>query len=90
MGKEELRLERHVQLSSHGRRYVERLLRNLDLGVKENRIKVCKECLRNAVSKNRKDKVDPPENWSAEFWLCYRLRRDGKCPLGLPPISPAT
>jgi len=88
LSKEELRLERKAQLTSRGKRYVETILKKLDLGIEENRVRVCEDCLKNAVSKKIKSRESPPpENWSAELWLCYRLRRDGKCPLGLPAIS---
>jgi hypothetical protein len=56
--------------------------------IKQNRIAICRECLKGAVDKNIKAKASPPpENWTAELWLCFRLRRDDKCPQDLPPIS---
>jgi len=65
------------------------LAKGLDLNLKRNRVKVCKDCLKDAVEKNQKAKQNPPpENWNAEVWLCYRLRERGECPLGLPSISP--
>ena len=56
--------------------------------MKKERIAICHECLKDAVDKNRKVKASPPpENWTAELWLCFRLRKVSKCPQDLPPIS---
>lgn len=79
-------LLRYAELTPKGKE----ILRNVELGIKEIRVKVCKHCLKDAANKNIKAKSSPPpENWSAgaELWLCFRLRKDGKCPLDLPPIS---
>ncbi len=77
-------LVRYAELTPKGKE----ILRNIELGIKEIRVKVCKDCLKDAVNKNKKAKsLPPPENWSAELWLCFRLRKDSKCPLGLPAIS---
>ena len=62
--------------------------RDVESAIREIRIKTCQECLEDAVNKNIKAKSSPPpENWNAEVWLCFRLRKNGKCPFGLPPIS---
>jgi len=83
-GAKESLVVRYAELTPKGKE----ILRNIELGIKEIRIKVCKDCLKDAVSKNIRSKDSPPpENWSAELWRCYRLRSDNKCPLGLPPIS---
>ena len=77
-------MERSAKLTQKGKE----ILQNVELGIKENRVKVCKGCLKDAVDKNMKARQSPPpEGWSAELWLCYRLRDNNRCPLGLPPIS---
>ena len=89
MEKGNTRLERHVELTGRGRRAVEELVKKLDLGVKENRIRVCRECIKDAVQKNEEAKQSPaPLNWNAEWWLCCRLREGNQCPLDLPSLNP--
>jgi hypothetical protein len=57
----------------------------LNLNLKKNRVAICIDCQKDAVTKNEKAGASPPpENWNAEIWLCFRLRSSGNCPLGLP------
>ena len=61
----------------------------LNLNLKRNRVKICKDCVKDAGNKNEEQNFGRhPENWNEEWWLCHNLRVGNKCPLGLPSLDP--